>query len=107
PPYSSHSVVVMGKLRTHVFEPGKVGIPVSHYREDGSLGECSSFVNVGETHLSSRMSADVISGASYSMSADVIHQVEPPQELAVTMFLELEQVKNTSDIFVRAGDVVP
>jgi hypothetical protein len=106
--FPSHSVIVIGKLRTHVHEQGDKGTPVVHYQELEIPGQDhSKFLRLGKSHLSTMMNADIVSGATYSMSADVVHRIEAPRELTVTIFLEMERTRRSSDIFVRDGDLIP
>ena len=103
--YCSHSVVVAGKLRTNMYQPGDVGSDVIHYQETTAPGEAlSKFVRKGKTRLLASMKADIVAGGSYSMSAGMVHQIETPRELTVTIFLEMARVRSWSDIFVHERD---
>jgi hypothetical protein len=106
--YSSHSVVVAGRLRMHMYELGDIGQLVTHYQEGGVSEDGRwSFVRMGTAHLRTKMVTDIYAGKDYSMSADVVHRITPPRELTVTLFLEMNRVRSSSAVFVRPEDSVP
>jgi len=106
--YASHSVVVVGKLHTYIHAIGASGNAVTHYREESAPAENRwTFSLIGATCLETAMDVVLLPGTNYSMSPNVIHHVEVPQELTVTLFLELQRARDWSEVFVHAGDPPP
>jgi hypothetical protein len=106
--YASHSFIVAGSLRMTMHIVEGHGPNVVHYREgSGSQDKRWRYEKVGTTTLSSGMTAEMPAGSTYSMSAEVVHSIAPPQGFCATLFLELVHERDYSDIFLGTKIPVP
>jgi hypothetical protein len=106
--YGAQSLLVAGNLKAVVYSRDSSGAPAVEYRETSRPNEERwTFEPIGTAHIKPSLSLSLGVGGNYFMQPDLIHQVAAPSGLTVTLFLELERARQTSELFVPVGEPPP